>query len=45
MVTDALAWNIDLIVTKSISRFVRNTVDTWSAALAVVESVGLPCTR
>ena len=28
MVTDALAGNIDLIVTKSISRFARNTVDT-----------------
>ena len=28
MVTNALAGNIDLIVTKSISRFARNTVDT-----------------
>ena len=28
MVTDALTGNIDLIVTKSISRFARNTVDT-----------------
>lgn len=28
MVTDALAGGIDLIVTKSISRFARNTVDT-----------------
>ena len=28
MVTDALAGSIDLIVTKSISRFARNTVDT-----------------
>ena len=28
MVADALAGNIDLIVTKSISRFARNTVDT-----------------
>ena len=28
MVTDALSGNIDLIVTKSISRFARNTVDT-----------------
>ena len=28
MIADALAGNIDLIVTKSISRFARNTVDT-----------------
>ena len=28
MVADALAGNVDLIVTKSISRFARNTVDT-----------------
>jgi len=28
MVTDALAGQIDLIVTKSVSRFARNTVDS-----------------
>ena len=28
MITDALAGNIDLIVTKSVSRFARNTVDS-----------------
>ncbi len=28
MITDALAGNIDLIITKSLSRFARNTVDT-----------------
>lgn len=28
MVADALAGKIDLIITKSISRFARNTVDT-----------------
>ena len=28
MIEDALAGKIDLIVTKSISRFVRNTIDT-----------------
>lgn len=31
MVTDALAGSIDLIVTKSISRFARNTVDTMDS--------------
>ena len=30
MVEDALAGNIDLIVTKSVSRFARNTVDSLS---------------
>jgi len=30
MVSDALAGNIDLIVTKSVSRFARNTVDSLS---------------
>ena len=30
MITDALAGKIDLIVTKSLSRFARNTVDTLS---------------
>jgi len=28
MIKDALAGKIDLIVTKSVSRFARNTVDT-----------------
>ena len=28
MVQDALAGKIDLIITKSVSRFARNTVDT-----------------
>ena len=31
MIADALAGNIDLIITKSISRFARNTVDTLTA--------------
>ena len=30
MVADALAGNIDLIITKSVSRFARNTVDSLS---------------
>lgn len=31
MIADALAGKIDLIITKSISRFARNTVDTLTA--------------
>ena len=31
MIRDALAGKIDLIVTKSVSRFARNTVDTLTA--------------
>ena len=31
MITDALAGKLDIIVTKSISRFARNTVDALSA--------------
>ena len=31
MITDALAGKIDLIVTKSVSRFARNTVDSLTA--------------
>ena len=30
MISDALAGKIDLIVTKSVSRFARNTVDSLS---------------
>lgn len=30
MVADALAGKIDLIITKSVSRFARNTVDSFS---------------
>jgi DNA invertase Pin-like site-specific DNA recombinase len=30
MISDALAGKIDLIITKSISRFARNTLDTIS---------------
>lgn len=33
MITDALAGKIDLIITKSISRFARNTVDTLTLSL------------
>ena len=29
MVADALDGQIDLIITKSVSRFARNTVDSW----------------
>ena len=31
MIQDALAGRIDLIITKSVSRFARNTVDTLTA--------------
>ena len=37
MVTDALAGKIDLIITKSISRFARNTVDTLTTVRKLKE--------
>lgn len=37
MVEDALAGNVDLILTKSLSRFARNTVDTLKAIRALKE--------
>lgn len=37
MITDALAGNIDLIVTKSISRFARNTVDSLTTVRKLKE--------
>lgn len=38
MVTDALAGKIDLIVTKSVSRFARNTVDSLSTVRKLKEN-------
>ena len=37
MVADALAGNIDLIVTKSVSRFARNTVDSLTTVRKLKE--------
>ena len=37
MVADALAGKIDLIVTKSVSRFARNTVDSLSTVRKLKE--------
>lgn len=37
MIADALAGKIDLILTKSISRFARNTVDTLTAVRRLKE--------
>ncbi|WP_226839123.1 recombinase family protein [Bifidobacterium subtile] len=37
MVTDALAGKIDLIVTKSVSRFARNTVDSLTTVRTLKE--------
>ena len=37
MITDALAGGIDLIVTKSVSRFARNTVDSLTTVRALKE--------
>ena len=37
MVVDALAGKIDLIITKSISRFARNTVDTLTTVRKLKE--------
>ena len=37
MVADALAGEIDLIVTKSVSRFARNTVDSLTAIRTLKE--------
>jgi len=37
MVNDALAGKIDLIVTKSVSRFARNTVDSLSTVRKLKE--------
>ena len=42
MVEDALAGSIDLIVTKSVSRFARNTVDSLSTILKLKEK-GCEC--
>lgn len=38
MITDALAGHIDLIVTKSVSRFARNTVDSLTSVRALKEA-------
>jgi DNA invertase Pin-like site-specific DNA recombinase len=38
MITDALAGKIDLIVTKSVSRFARNTVDSLTTIRSLKES-------
>ena len=38
MITDALAGRIDLIVTKSVSRFARNTVDSLTSVRALKEA-------
>jgi len=37
MVADALAGKIDLIITKSVSRFARNTVDSLSTVRKLKE--------
>ena len=37
MVSDALAGKIDLIITKSVSRFARNTVDSLTTVRALKE--------
>ncbi len=42
MITDALAGNIDLIVTKSVSRFARNTVDSLVTIRKLKEN-GVEC--
>lgn len=42
MVTDALAGNIDLIITKSVSRFARNTVDSLTTIRKLKEK-GVEC--
>ena len=42
MVADALAGNIDLIVTKSVSRFARNTVDSLTTIRKLKEH-GVEC--
>ena len=41
MVADALAGKIDLIITKSISRFARNTVDTLTTGCASSKEKGI----
>ena len=38
MIDDTLDGKIDLIITKSVSRFARNTVDTLMSSLAQEES-------
>lgn len=38
MITDALAGNLDLIVTKSVSRFARNTVDSLTTVRKLKEA-------
>lgn len=38
MITDALAGRIDLIVTKSVSRFARNTVDSLTSVRSLKEA-------
>ena len=42
MVADALAGKIDLIVTKSVSRFARNTVDSLTTIRQLKEK-GIEC--
>jgi DNA invertase Pin-like site-specific DNA recombinase len=42
MITDALAGKIDLIITKSVSRFARNTVDTLTTIRKLKEN-GVEC--
>ena len=40
MVTDALDGKIDLIITKSVSRFARNTVDSLTTVRALAPKIG-----
>ena len=42
MIRDALAGKIDLIVTKSVSRFARNTVDSLTT-IRKLKEVGCEC--
>lgn len=42
MIADALAGKIDLIITKSVSRFARNTVDSLST-IRKLKDVGCEC--
>ncbi|MGN0669836.1 MAG: recombinase family protein, partial [Oscillospiraceae bacterium] len=42
MISDALAGEIDLIITKSVSRFARNTVDSLST-IRLLKAHGVEC--
>lgn len=41
MIADALAGKIDLIITKSVSRFVRNTVDSLPMVRKLKDNKGI----